>query len=69
MFTCFGRVELSNCIGNPGIADVYMPHMSSEALRALVFDISMHNCPVTCLSLSVSVFCCVYFSLLFVLIP
>jgi len=38
MFTCFGRVELSNCIGNLGIADVYMPHMSSKALRCLVFD-------------------------------
>jgi len=38
IFTCFGCVELSKCVGNLGIADVYMPHMSSKALRALVFD-------------------------------
>jgi len=38
IFTCFGRVEPWNCVGDLGIADVYMPHMSSKALRSLVFD-------------------------------
>jgi len=31
-------VDLSNRIGNLGIADVYMLRMSSKALRALVSD-------------------------------